>query len=228
MVVRRAAAVFVLLLVVSACGEGGLLDGLGDRSRAIVYTDTTVPTTLIEVAGEDTPLGARPSSSLTWYNDDIIEQNIGEPSFTISFVWARREPGERIVQASRAEIAASVPGIMFPRLVPEQVGWVTSQLVFDAASATLDTGTSAQFGVWQIPPYTGDEGRLAVLWVGEATPEGTSEIRAEVVESGLSLNWNDRGYRYELFCRASLAEELCWQMAETMMPLDSLLPGAAL
>ena len=226
MVVRRAIAAMVALVVLAACGEAGLLDGVGDRSRSAVYGDTTTPTTLIEVEGEDTPLGARASSSLSWYNDGIVDQNIGEPSFTSSHVWARREEGERIVQASRAEIAASLPGIMFPRLVPEDVGWVTSQLVFDAASATLDADTSAQFGIWQIQPYTGDEGRVAILRVGDAQGGSENGIRAEVVEAGLSLNWIDRDQRYELFCRATLAEELCWQMAETMIPLDTVLPEA--
>ena len=35
------------------------------------------------------------------------------------------------------EIAAVLPGIQFPELLPDEVGWVTSQLVFDVASATL-------------------------------------------------------------------------------------------
>jgi hypothetical protein len=225
--VRRAiAAAVVVAAALSACGEGGLLDGVGDRSRSVVYGDTTAPTTLIESEGEEAPLGARASSGLSWYNDSIVDQNIGEPSFTASHVWARREEGERIVQASRAEIAASVPGIKFPRLVPEDVGWVTSQLVFDAASATLDADTSAQFGIWQIQPYTGDEGRVAILRVGDAQGGSEEGIRPEVVEAGLSLNWIDRDQRYELFCRATLPEELCWQMAESMVPLDSVLPEA--
>ena len=222
----RRAGLVGLLLVLAACGDQGLLDGLGDQSRNLVYGSTTVPTTVVTAEGTDTPIGAVGAVGLSWYNDSIAEQNLGDPSFTISHVWARREEGERIVQASRAEIAASLPSLQFPRLLPETATWVTSQLVFDAASATLDVDTSSQFGIWQNQPYTGDEGRIAVLWVGERRGPADDPIRAEEVDGGLSLSWSDAVHRYELFCRAAVPAESCWQMAENMTPLTTMLPPA--
>jgi hypothetical protein len=78
---------------------------------------------------------------------------------------------------------------------------------------------------------TRTEGQLAVFRIGAAAPESAEEpdepIRAEVVEQGLSLTWREGAYRYELFCRASLDEDACWQMAESAAPLSILVPEAA-
>jgi hypothetical protein len=223
--VKRVAWIVVLPALLAACGEAGLLDGLGDRSRQVVYGSTTTVTTVID---DDVDIGTvrgKRAVDLVWYNDTIPDQLVGDPPYTIAQVWNRGKAAGRIIQASRLEIAAGLPEVAFPRLVPRQVGWVTSQLLYDAASATLDGGTSAQFGMWQIEPYTVDEGRVAILYVGSA-PDGVddTDITSEAVEQGTSLSWYAGAYRYELFCRASLAEEQCWQMAETMVGLDTLLP----
>ena len=72
------------------------------------------------------------------------------------------------MQAGRFEIAAALPGVEFPRLVPEKVTHISSQLVFDPLTGTLDVGTSAAFGLWTAEPYTVPriEGQLVVLRVG--------------------------------------------------------------
>jgi hypothetical protein len=98
--------------------------------------------------------------------------------------------------------------------------------VFDAASGILDGETSAAFGIWSVVPYSDDEGRLAVLRVGQAptTAEVGGGITSSGVEDGLSLSWTDGGFRYELFCVAQIPEEMCWQMVESAAPLDGLAP----
>ena len=142
-------------------------------------------------------------------------------------VWLRRDGEGRFIQASRLEIASALPEIRFPGLIPDDVGWITSQLVFDvSAHASLDGGTSAAFGLWAVEPYTVSEGRVAVLRIGRATDDQQAEpfeIVADVVDEGLSLNWVTGIYRYELFCRTILPEDVCWQMAETNRLLSSQL-----
>ena len=90
--------------------------------------------------------------------------------------------------------------------------------------ATLDAGTSAAFGLWEAEPYTSEEDRVGVLRVGEERGDvSLGEMQTEVVTSGLSLIWTDGRYRYELFCRASLGEEPCRDMAASAAPLRDLL-----
>jgi hypothetical protein len=228
--VKRAAGVLlVTALFLAACGDQGLLDGLGDRSREIVYGDTTTTTTIVVDDGESAPLGAIKATDVTWYNDGLGEAApVPIPSVVIADVWARGDRVNRYIQASRAEIAAALPELEFPALVPDDVGWVTSQLVFDTASATLDAGTSAAFGLWADEPYSVEQGDVAVLRVGVATPsdrENAGEVRHEVVPDGNSLIWVRGSYRYELFCRTSMAEELCKEMADAAAPLADQLPA---
>ncbi len=215
------AAVFALF--VAACGEAGLLDGVGDRAQNAVIGSRLATTTTVADTGNGVVLRFRESVEMAWWNDGIPDQQIGEPSFTRARVWSRGET--RVIQASRAEIAAALPGIEFPRLVAEDVGWATSQLVFDVASAQLDPGTSAQFGLWAAEPYTPEQTAVAVLRVGRPAEDAIrGEIIPEVVAEGLSLNWVDGEYRYELFCQVALDEEYCRQMAKSIVPLGDMLP----
>ena len=124
-------AAVVLGASVAACGQGGLLDGLGDRSRDAVYEGLTTTTEF--VAGLDDDLGvvgAADAREVAWYNDDIEDQVVGATQLTIAQVWNRGKDGGRFIQASRAEIASALPQIQFPRLVPPDVVNVTSQLVW--------------------------------------------------------------------------------------------------
>ena len=148
-----------------------------------------------------------------------------DPQAVISTVW-NRQLGSRFVQASRAEIAKALPTIRFPEAVPEAVRWVTSQLVYDPATGLLDADTSSAFGFWTVEPYTADSGQLAVLRVGPA-PDGTGAARSDVVPivvpDGLSLGWTEAGLRYELFCQASVTDEVCNAIVDSFLPLSDLL-----
>ncbi len=210
----------------TACGEGGLLDGVGDRSLEAVYEGLTTTTEFVSGLDEDLGVvGAADSRQVAWHNDDIEDQAVGATQLTITQVWNRGKDGGRFIQSSRAEIASALPQIQFPRLLPPEVVNVTSQLVYDPSSGTLDTDTAAAFGLWPVEPYTLDDGQVAVLRVGfdqGNLPPG--EVVIDVVGLGLSLEWVQDGYRYELFCRESLDEELCSQMVDTMEPLATITP----
>ena len=223
---RRAAFILVFVAAVSACGDSGLLDGVGDVSRDWVQGATSTTTTLrVEsVAGGLSQIVL--ARDIAWFNDAIEDQAGGAPQTVVAAVWDRRRPGERFIQASRAEIAAAIPGIEFPRFVPDGVDWVTSQLVYDKDSGGLDIDTVAAFGLWSVEPYTITEGRLAVLRIGEAPPELApmrSDIAPVLVPDGISLLWTEGGLRYELFCRSTMAEDVCWEVAESTVPLAGLL-----
>lgn len=206
-----------------ACGEDGLLDGLGDRSRDVVVGQTTTEVPL-DVSGPEPTSGLVRATSVAWYNDGVIDEAIGIPAYTISQVWERGHESGRFVQSSRAEIAVALPGIRFPAQIPGEVEWVTSQLVYLEDVATLDAGTSAAFGLWEVEPYSTDQGRVGVLRVGvDRADVPEDEVLVEVVADGLSLIWADGTYRYELFCRALLPETVCRRMADSAVPLRSLL-----
>lgn len=220
-----------LALAVSACGETGLLDDVGDRSqRAILGETTTTSQVVVDVEDfRETPVSR--SADLSWWNDKIQDPSRGEPSFVTQQVWARSDRQDTHIQASRVEISDALPGLHFPELVPGEVVWITSQLVFDVASGTLDLETSAAFGMWPVEPYSVSGGSSAVLRIGVAN-ESQTEIYAEpipeFVEDGMTILWVDGPYRYELFCRSSLSEELCWRMQETSGTLRDQIPPSVL
>ena len=199
-----------------------MLDGVGDGVQDGVVGDATTTTTVAGGTGSGIVLRFREALDMEWWNDGIADQQIGEPGYTTQVVWGRGKT--RVIQASRAEIAAALPGVQFPRIVAQDIGWATSQLLFDVASAQLDPGTSAQFGLWAVEPYSPDQSAVVVFRVGRPN-EGAirGEIISEAVADGLSLIWSDGDYRYEMFCQAALAEEYCRAMAEAPVPLADLL-----
>ena len=210
-------------VVAVACGDEGLLDGLGDRAQqAVAGTTTTTRAPDVAIPGAEHGRSIS-AAELAWYNDQISDEAIGLPAYTIGEVWDRGHDSGRFIQSSRAEIAVALPGIQFPAEIPAEVSTVTSQLVYLEDVATLDSGTSAAFGLWELEPYSSDDGRVGVLRVGEDRGDvDPGEIRTEVVTAGLSLIWTDGRYRYELFCRASLTEEACMEMVATTRPLRDL------
>ncbi|MCP4965519.1 MAG: hypothetical protein GY926_09810 [bacterium] len=221
---RIALLVFVVLLV-TACGDDGLLDGLGDRSVNAVHGETSLTSTTVEVIRAEAPLGSIRASDLVWYNDGLEGEGFGVPNVVISTVWNRGDGATSVIQATRNEIAAALPGIQFPELVPDSVGWVTSQMVYDAASGTLGADTSAQFGLWHLEPYSADGGRTAAMWVRPATSSDLiGSISSEATVNGLSLSWVAESFHYRILCPVDLLDENCWQMAESPMPLSLLLP----
>ncbi|MBW3666535.1 MAG: hypothetical protein KY394_02960 [Actinobacteria bacterium] len=237
-----------LSLLASACGDAPL-GSVGDRSsewinEPEVSTTTTVPVTIPVVISSD---------NLAWSNDDIVNDNLGDPGATVAAVFARRE-GDRFIQASRAEITVALPGIGFPANVPNGARWVSSQLVIEATGEVADD-PSAAFGIWSAEPYTRSRSvaQMAVLRVA-LDPETIAELAAateppscarfsdrntdncEIVDiggrtiwrlqgsGGTTLIWFDDTYRYELFGRDYLQEEALLGMAEVMIPLAQLEP----
>lgn len=225
MIVNRTLAPIALVsLIAVSCGGSGVLDGLGDRTSEAVVGTAVTTLTGVEPVSDPGEVGLMAAKTAAWFNDAISDQAIGLPSFTINGVWDRGHDAGRFVQSSRAEIAVALPGIAFPASIPDDVAWVTSQLVYLEDVATLDAGTSAAFGLWEVEPYSSEDGRVGVLRVGVDRGDlGQDEVLSEVVTSGLSLIWSDGRYRYELFCRAALAEELCRNMVVSAAPLRDLL-----
>ncbi len=224
---RYLPTIVLLALVVVGCGEAGLLDGVGDRTRSFVDGETTTTVSIPTVAagtGSEALVG---TLDVVWYNDAKDPQHIGEPDEVISAVWDDRVGNSRFVQSSRAELAAALPSLRFPEFVPEQVRWITSQLVYRESTGLLDPDTSAAFGLWTSDPYQSDTGRIGVLRVGSAafdTLDRKSKIDLVVVPDGISLGWTESSMQYELFCRSEISEQLCTDVATTVMLMSDLLP----
>lgn len=202
-----------------------MLDGAGERTRLFVQGPTTTTVALPSVDAGLSGEAAVGAADVVWYNDQKNPQHRGEPAQVIADVWDTRIGNSRFVQSSRAEIADALPTLKFPSLVPEQVRWVTSQLVYDEVTETLDPNTSAAFGLWTTEPYQSDTGRIGVLRVGVAssgTSAGGGEISPIVVPDGISLGWTDTDMRYELFCRTEISQQLCMEIAESAQPLSDL------
>ena len=224
--VKKLIVIGCLAFVLVSCGETGLLDGVGDRTRTFVEGQTTTTITIPSVAAGQFGEAAVAAVDVLWYNDQKTPQFTGEPDAVISDVWLNRLENSRFVQSSRSEIAAALPLLTFPALVPEQVRWITSQLVYKQDLGTLDPDNSTAFGFWSTDPYQSDTGRLAVLRVGMAPVDvstGRSEIVPMAVPDGLSMSWTENTMRYELFCRSEISEELCLDVAESTEPLGLLL-----
>ena len=190
--------------------------------------ETTSTTVLVAVAAGDEDEGLVTAADVLWFNDEIEPQYTGNQQEVASAVW-RRQLNSRFVQAARAEIAAAMPALVFPSLVPQQVRWVTSQLVYNQTSGTLDAETSAAFGLWTDEPYRSDTAQLGVLRVGRApleAPSVRSPIGVIAVPDGVSLGWTESGHRYELFCRSEVSEALCLETAESSALLATQLPDA--
>ncbi|MFV9671675.1 MAG: lipoprotein [Acidimicrobiia bacterium] len=224
--VRLLLIALTLAVIVSACGESGPLERAGEASSgwvtAVTTPTTTAPPVVIEIGNE----GLIGADDVLWANDDIGPVTpSSDPRAAIAAVWDR-QLGSRFVQASRAEIAAALPTIRFPEAVPEDVRWMTSQLVFDPATGLLDVDTSAAFGLWTVEPYTVENGRLGVLRVGSA-PDGVGAAKSDIVPiivpDGLSLGWTEAGLRYEFFCRVTIPEPVCTAIVDSFVPLTGLL-----
>ena len=225
-IVRRAVAIGVFgALFIAGCGDAGLLDGVGDRTREAVQGATTTTSLVVAVAaGIDEALV--PSAELLWFNDDIVPRYTGPSVEVIESVWTRQR-SSRFVQAARVEIASALPSLAFPDQVPAQIRWITSQLVYNELTGELSSDTSAAFGLWTDEPYQSDTSRLGVLRVGRAPIEARavrSTISSIEVPDGVSLTWTESGHRYELFCQSRVSEALCFEIALSTVPLLDLLP----
>lgn len=223
---RLALLLMSLSLLGAACGETGVLDGIGERTQAFVEGEVTTTSLVVAVAAGTGDEGVIGADDVLWFNDDIREQIGGSPEDVVRGVWSRKL-NSRFIQASRVEIARAMPALRFPSKVPSDVRWVTSQLVFDTSTGSLDPDTSAAFGLWTAEPYQSDTSRLGVLRVGRASVDAQAErsdIVPILVPDGISLGWTESGHRYELFCRSSISDELCTDVAMSMELLSELLP----
>ena len=216
------------LAVLTAAGCGDVLEGVGDLSRDVVHggSTTSITTTTLLQPGGGMPLTGL-SSEVIWVNDDL-EAEAGEAAdAVVRRAWQRSSGVDPYVQAGRSEIAAALPGIEFPRLVPEKVTHISSQLVFDPQTGTLDVATSAAFGLWTAEPYTVPriEGQLVVLRVGlrAALPgDDAGDISTFQTTDGRELAWASGDYVYQLFCRRGISEESCFAMADALISLQVL------
>lgn len=211
-------------LVIGACGDAGMLDGLGERGHEYVEGSTTIaPAAALETT--QPPMDVSPVEGQRWYNEEIPGETVGDPSFVISAVWARSDGITRFIQASPNEIAIALPNIQFPSLVPLDTLSITSQLVYDVASGTLDPRLSAAFGFWLATPYAADNTSAAILRIGQGEDIGAAQgVTVVPAEGGVNVRWVNGGYSYELFCRSELPEDICTQMASSVVALDIIAP----
>jgi len=219
--VRRTILLLSCVVLASACGD--LLSGVGDLSADIVHGGATTTTTTTVATG-GASLRLKGITGLVWVNDSLGATTDRGADDTIIAVWFRGNQVNPWVQASRREIANALPGIEFPELVPEGVTHVTSQLVFDTVTASLDPSTAAAFGFWVAEPYTlpRTAGQLAVLEVGIKTFAGDpdDEIFSFQMAEGRQLTWTHGDFVYQLFCRTGVSEDGCFAMAQATIPLD--------
>lgn len=187
-----------------------------------------------------------------WFNNNLAPVGGTSPAEIISGVYARANASDPFVQATPAEIAIALPGVVFPSLTPPEVRYITSQLVYDLNNLTLAADQVAAFGLWTVEPYTrsrsvGQQGVLTVIPDDEglaAVASGTADtscaryidqnVECTVQEVGTSpaweltdqlgvtLVWYGDSYRYELFLRSGIAPNLAIEMADSARPLGSL------
>ena len=224
---RRIAAALSLAVVVAGCGDA--LSGIGDLSERVVHGDRSSTTST--TSGGSIDLDLKGITGVAWFNDGMDAATVNlDRADTIVAVWLGRESrGSEggFVQATRREIARALPGVQFPQLVPSQITHVTSQLVYDPVTITLDASTTAAFGLWAGEPYTAprSESQLVVLRVGLKTLSGDldDEILSFQVGDGQELAWTHGDFVYQLFCRRGISEQACHAMAESTIPLDLML-----
>lgn len=251
----RPVALLVLALalasVLAGCGESPL-ESLGLRSSDWI-NEPTVPTTVAVVTTSPTVI---PSERLQWANDEIESANLGDHDALLAEVFGRRE-GDRFIQASRYEIAAALPEISFPGVVPNAAQWVSSQLVFDN-DGSLALDPTVAFGIWSAEPYTRSRSVAQMMVLRVATdPETADEVTSGEVESscarfadrttehcelltiagrptwvldassGATLIWFEGQYRYELFGRSFVPVAILEDMVEEMEPFDGIVEGSS-
>lgn len=218
---RRSVFILVCALALSACSESSLSE-LGGRSSAWIGTNESATAEGPAVVQQDVVR----SVEVDWVNDDLgSAASIGSPEEVLAAVVARTTGPDRYIQASRLEIAAALPGLAFPDLLPSEVTAITSQIVVASNRERLDDEVFAAFGLWTVEPYTksrsvGQRGtftvtgmqpesaceRFAAGAVAACTTEtiGAYETVRIDAESGQTWVWFDESYEYQLFLRGSL------------------------
>lgn len=235
-----------MAVAVAAC-SGAPLESIGWRSSAWMNEPEVAATSSIPVVGPTVV----ETSGLFWSNDSIVTSSLSDPEGLIAEVFGRRE-GDRFIQASRAEIAAALPGVSFPALAPVGAQWVSSQLVIEN-SGRLSEEPSAAFGIWSAEPYTRSRSvaQMAVLRIS-IDPVNAAEVElpdAEIscarfasrtteqcsivaagerdlwrltANNGTTIVWFQTPYRYELYGRTLVAPSVLEKVASEVVPLADL------
>lgn len=211
-------AMVAFALVVSACTD----QALGNLGRTSAWLAEVKPTTVTTEAVEADPL--RRVTMVGWWNLELGGDPTEDPQTVITQVFLRGGDGGQFIQASPFEIAAALPGIRFPGLLPGDVTSITSQLVYIPGRPVLNPEQSAVFGMWTVEPYSrsrivGQRGVLAVRpWddLDDVTCASLSDTETIVCETdfvgdlavwritdarGETWVWIEGGYRYDLFLR---------------------------
>jgi hypothetical protein len=228
---RRTFFALLAWVALAASGCGDVLSGVGDLSRDVVHgnsTTSTTTTTLLQPGGGMALTSI--SDDVVWVNDQFRVAADATPDDVVAAVWQRGDGVNPYVQAGRAEIAAALPGVYFPDVIPEKVTYISSQLVFDRQTGTLDPANAAAFGLWSAEPYTVPrlEGQLVVLRIGLASAfpaQEEGQIASFQASDGREMAWSAGDFVYDLFCRTGISEESCFAMANSMTRLDLLLPA---
>jgi len=241
----RLVVLVTLAAVLAGCG-GSPLESLGNRSSEWI-NEPTVPSTVAVVTTTPTVV---PSARLQWANDEIETGDLDDQAAVLSDVFARRE-GDRFIQASRYEIAAVMPELAFPGVVPSAAQWVSSQLVFDN-DGTLAIDPTVAFGIWSAEPYSRSRSVAQMMVLRVATdPVAADEVASGETEpscarfsdrstqqcemltiadrptwlldaaSGGTMIWFEGQYRYELFGRSFVPLDILEDMAAEMEPFGS-------
>jgi hypothetical protein len=162
--------------LLAGCGSDAPLADLGHMTDRWIAAapDAPAATSAPPAAAPIGLLATNGPKSIEWVNDGLGSDVAAptSPGEAIQVVWARSNRQDRYVQASRSEILAALPQLEVPTLVPDEVAFITSQLVFDPATGELASDVSAAFGFWSDKPYTKSRtvSQLAVLMVAIEEP----------------------------------------------------------
>ena len=242
----RPALLAGLVVALAACGPTPL-QSLGNRSSAWI-NEPTVPSTQPVTVTTPTVV---PAERLLWANDVIETANISDRDALLAEIFERRE-GDSFIQASRQEIAVALPDVTFPGSAPPGAEWVSSQLVFEndgtlAADPSAAFGiwsaepytrsrSVAQMIVMRV---SNDEEAATALASGAEEPtcarfSDRESDECEVItigerstwllvdSGGTTLIWFEGPYRYELYGRSFIPEQVLQQVSGEMVPLASL------
>lgn len=239
-------AILITAAVVVACGDAPF-ESLGRRSsdwiaEPTIYVTTTVAITVPIVVDSD---------RLEWFNDSIKSGPLADRQLLRDEIFARRG-SDLIVQVNRREIAVLAPSVKFPSSSPAQAEYVTSQVVFERSGSLSDDPLLGFGLWSSEPyTRSRSVAQLAVLWVSrdalgsqEATSlepgvscarfSDASTTSCDLIQyegkpvwdlrssGGRTLVFFDGIYRYELFVRNTVSEEVLFTMVSSFTELEQL------
>ena len=238
-----------------SCGESSL-DRAGQGSTDWIGqgAPSTTPPPPLEITTTTLPPGPEEHLSsaegLEWLNEGLDGFEAESPEAVVDLVWDASNGVNSFVQANRSSIALALPGVRFPATVPDEVGYVTSQLVFSTPGGAMNEEWLAAFGLWTVTPYSASRavGQSVVLYVGrdisgaDSDPSRACDLMLGIAKSsctdqmveglgwasrvsvpdGVKLAWSDGLYRYELFHRTSGDFAVAELMAGVMIELSSI------